>query len=135
MRNTAIDNAEKVYGVKSMYLFDGTLQSIKRIRMVVRAAGSTLTTMQIRERLKNGFNTTEKMLRPLAKHTSSAKPERLQFLKVVVKYSREVVVDCVECGQDSPLLYWRIGRRERYRCTRCQTMFEVEQLSAGSSAG
>lgn len=127
MRNRAIDKAEKTHGVKTMHLFDGQLRSIKEIRMIVRAAGSTITSDQIRDRLRNKFDTTEKMLRPLAPQAGPhVKPERLQYATVAVKYSQNVVVECPECGQDSPLLFWRIGNHERYRCTKCQTIFEVE---------
>lgn len=127
MRNTAIDKAEKTHGVKSMHMFDGKLRSVKEIRMLARAAGSTLTTTQLSERLKNRFDTMEKLLRPLAQQSGPhAKPERLQYATVAVKYSTNVAVECAECGHDSPLMFWRIGNHERYRCTRCQTIFEVE---------
>lgn len=129
MHNPAIDKAEKLHGIKSMYMFDGTLRSSKEVQMIVRAAKSEMTKDQIRDRLNNGFDTLEKMLKPLsaqARAGGSKKPERLQLPHAYVKTAQSIAVDCAECGQESPLLFWRIGNRERYRCTRCQTIFEVE---------
>lgn len=127
MRSTAIDEAERTHGVKSLYLFEGKMRPFKEIRMIVRAQGCVHTEAQLRDRCKSGFDTMEKMLRPIdERFRKSFKPERLQYAKVAVKYSPNVVVECAECGHDSPLMFWRIGSHERYRCTQCQTIFEVE---------
>lgn len=127
MRSTAIGEAERTHGVKSLYLFEGKMRPFKEIRMIVRAQGCAHTEAQLRDRCRSGFDTMEKMLRPIdERFRSSIKPERLQFVAVAIKYSSNVVVECPECGHDSPLMFWRIGNHERYRCTQCQTIFEVE---------
>ena len=126
MTRADIKAVERLYA-KHFY-FEGTHRSVGDIGLLLHEAGIDLPRRQMRNRLRQGFDTIEKMRKPLAPNTQGHRPvlPRLDPIPVIVKYARNVVVDCVECGQDSPLMFWRIGNRERYRCTRCQTIFEVE---------
>lgn len=112
-----------------LFFFEGKPRTLGDISLLVHNAGIKIPRAQLKNRVaRYGFDTLEKMRKPLAPDTQWRRPAtpRLIPAPVVVKHSPNAVVECAECGQDSPLLFWRIGNHERYRCTRCQTIFEVE---------
>lgn len=112
-----------------MFFFEGKPRTLGEISLLVHTAGIEIPRAQLKNRVaRYGFDTLEKMRKPLAPDTKGRRPAapRLISVTVAVKYSCNAVIECVECGHDSPLMFWRIGNHERYRCTQCQAIFEVE---------
>lgn len=112
-----------------VFFFEGKPRTLGEISLLVHNAGIKIPRAQLKNRVaRYGFDTLEKMRKPLAPDTQGHRPAapRLIPAPVVVKHSCNAVVECAECGHDSPLMFWRIGNHERYRCTQCQTIFEVE---------
>lgn len=114
--------------VRRVYKFEGRERPIEEIHMMVVAAGIEIDRKKLRERLRNDFDTMERMRRPIRKGRSSGRPRlpRLEPAPPPPPVPCKASADCPECGDDATLLMWRLGKTERYRCKRCSTIYEVK---------
>ena len=108
------------------FYFEGRERTIGEIRLLLHSKGISIPQPQLRNRLRGGFSTIERMRQPLAPKTQGHRPPATR-LDPVPRTARpaNAPVECTECGAGSPLPMGRINSHERYRCTRCGTIFEV----------